>query len=248
MATAWGWLASRADLSAYAGRSLKTRFTMRTDSEVSYIGWWLDDIRIYTCDGVAATPGAPGGTPEPTPPPPPPPVPETSAATAVKVKGGLGKAVVTWQPPVTSPAAVASYRVATGDTATTVPATERRAVLKALANGKTHVFTVTPATNGGFAPATSVTAKGTKVTLKVDKAAGKTVLRGKLAAGSAGLKGMVLKVLLEKKGRWVQVGKVKTTKGGKYTLRVSGTSRRSFRVRFTGALGLMGTESAKRRL
>jgi hypothetical protein len=243
-----GWIASRLDLSAFAGRSLKTRFTMRTDSIVTFLGWWLDDIRIYTCDGVPATPGSPGGTPGPTPPPPPPPVPATSAATAVKVKGGLGKAVVSWQPPATNPNAVASYRVATGDTATTVPATERRAVLKALAKGKTYVFTVTPATNSGFAPATSVTAKGTKATLKVDKAAGKTVLRGKLAAGSAGLKGMVLKVLLEKKGRWAQVGSVKTGKGGKYIIRLAGTAPRTFRVRFAGALGLMGIESAKRRL
>ena len=60
---------------------------------------------------------------------------------------------------------------------------------------------------------------------------------------------MVLKVLLEKKGRLIKVAKVKTTKGGKYAVAgLAGTSPRTFRVRFTGALGLMGTESAKRRL
>jgi hypothetical protein len=173
----------------------------------------------------------------------------TSAATAVKVKGGLRQAVVSWQPPASNPGAVANYRVATGDTSITVPATARSATLKALPVGKTLVFTVTPATNAGFAPATSVTARGTKATLKVGKANGKTVLSGKLAAGSSGLKGMALKVFVEKKkGRWVKVGKATTAKGGKFVFRLPGTIRHAFKVRFAGALGLMGCESPKRRL
>ena len=59
---------------------------------------------------------------------------------------------------------------------------------------------------------------------------------------------MNIKVLLEKRGKWVKVGRVKSGKGGEYTFRMAGTSQRTFRVRFAGGLGLMGVESPKRRL
>ncbi len=47
-----GYLASRADLSRYAGHAVTPRFTMYTDNSVAYPGWYLDDIRVYTCGGV----------------------------------------------------------------------------------------------------------------------------------------------------------------------------------------------------
>ena len=61
---------------------------MNTDNDSTGLGWYLDDVRVYTCPGVPATPGAPGGTPEHARLRHPPPAP--SAATAVKVAGGLG--------------------------------------------------------------------------------------------------------------------------------------------------------------
>lgn len=45
-----GWVSSRLNLSAYAGKKIKPRFTVRTDSAIGYYGWFLDDIRVYTCD------------------------------------------------------------------------------------------------------------------------------------------------------------------------------------------------------
>ena len=143
---------------------------------------------------------------------------------------------------------ISGYRVATGDTATTVPGSATKAVLKALAPGKSYTFTVTAIAGGLLGPAASVTAKATKATLKVGKARGKTVLRGKLAAGSKGLKGQILNELVEKKGKWVKVGKTKTGKKGAYTVKLAGSTRRTFRMRFMGGLGLMGCESPKRRL
>ena len=44
-----GYLASRVDLSSFAGKTVKPQFTMRTDSSVAYPGWFLDDVRVYTC-------------------------------------------------------------------------------------------------------------------------------------------------------------------------------------------------------
>ena len=46
----FGYVASRLSLSPYAGQSVTPSFVMATDSSVGYIGWFLDDITVYTCD------------------------------------------------------------------------------------------------------------------------------------------------------------------------------------------------------
>jgi len=51
-----GWTSSRLDRSNLAGQSVKVRWTVQGDSSGSYIGWFLDNLRIYTCH----TPAAPG--------------------------------------------------------------------------------------------------------------------------------------------------------------------------------------------
>lgn len=45
-----GYVASRVDLSALAGKSVKPQWTLNTDSSTSYLGWYVDDIQVYTCD------------------------------------------------------------------------------------------------------------------------------------------------------------------------------------------------------
>ena len=232
-----GYLASRVDLSSLAGKSVTPRFTLSSDSfnfgPYLVVGWYVDDITVYTCDPL----------------PLPPPTPQPSAATSVKVKGKLFKAVVKWQPPATNPAAVTGYRVTTTGKTVTVGAGATKAVVKGLKQGKTYAFTVSPLGAAGFVgPSSTVSAKGTKTTLKVEGAAGSTGLRGKLLQGSKGLKGKVLKVLTKKLGKWVKIAQVTTGKKGKYQLLLKGTSTRPYRVQFMGALGLMGSRSPKRHL
>jgi Zn-dependent metalloprotease len=59
------YVASRVDLTSYAGRTIKPQFTMNTDNGVAYPGWWVDDITVYTCDilVVSSTPPTITGTP-----------------------------------------------------------------------------------------------------------------------------------------------------------------------------------------
>jgi hypothetical protein len=57
-----GYLASRLDLSSFAGQNVTPQFTMHTDSSISFLGWAVDDIQVYTCD-VAATPHVVAGAP-----------------------------------------------------------------------------------------------------------------------------------------------------------------------------------------
>lgn len=44
-----GYAAARIDLSAFTGQSLKLRFRMASDRAIGGLGWYVDDVRIYTC-------------------------------------------------------------------------------------------------------------------------------------------------------------------------------------------------------
>jgi Zn-dependent metalloprotease len=43
------YYSSRMNLSSLAGKSVKFRFRISTDSSVSDVGWFIDDVQIYTC-------------------------------------------------------------------------------------------------------------------------------------------------------------------------------------------------------
>jgi bacillolysin len=44
-----GWGSSRVDLSSFAGQPLRVRFRLATDRSGGGFGWYIDDVRIYTC-------------------------------------------------------------------------------------------------------------------------------------------------------------------------------------------------------
>ena len=53
-----GYVSTRLDLSTLAGKSVRFRFRMATDSgngKATYYGWHIDQARIYTCAGAADT-------------------------------------------------------------------------------------------------------------------------------------------------------------------------------------------------
>lgn len=54
-----GWTGSQVDLSAYAGESIRPRFTLRSDESVAFVGWYLDDIELFTCDPPLLSTGDP---------------------------------------------------------------------------------------------------------------------------------------------------------------------------------------------
>jgi bacillolysin len=61
-----GWLASRVDLSSFGGQSIKPQFSVNYNSSWTYLGWWLDDIQVYTCGTPIVNNTAPtiSGTPK----------------------------------------------------------------------------------------------------------------------------------------------------------------------------------------
>jgi N-acetylneuraminic acid mutarotase len=46
-----GYYSSRLNLNSLAGQSVRFRWRMGLDSSTYDWGWWLDDVRIYTCSG-----------------------------------------------------------------------------------------------------------------------------------------------------------------------------------------------------
>jgi len=44
-----GYMSSRLNLSRFAGRTVRLRWTVSGDRTVAFLGWWLDDIDVYTC-------------------------------------------------------------------------------------------------------------------------------------------------------------------------------------------------------
>jgi hypothetical protein len=44
-----GYTASKLDLSSLAGQNVRFRFRIGTDSSYDWWGWFIDDVRIYTC-------------------------------------------------------------------------------------------------------------------------------------------------------------------------------------------------------
>ena len=57
-----GYISSRYDLSTLAGKSVKFRFRIGTDSTRDDFGWFIDDFRIYSCATVGGDTTAPAVT------------------------------------------------------------------------------------------------------------------------------------------------------------------------------------------
>ncbi|MDD5467895.1 MAG: M4 family metallopeptidase [Anaerolineales bacterium] len=49
-----GYISSRLNLSSLAGNNVKFRYRIGTDASVDSWGWFIDDVRIYTCSGSTA--------------------------------------------------------------------------------------------------------------------------------------------------------------------------------------------------
>ncbi len=105
-----GYGSSRIDLTSLAGQTVHVFFKVLGDQDTYLQGWWLDDIRLYSCPNSVAS------------------VPKTTAS------AGTSSVKINWTAPTyvgSSP--IASYRITRSDgKVTTVPATARTTTLGAL--------------------------------------------------------------------------------------------------------------------
>jgi Zn-dependent metalloprotease len=128
-----GYGSGRVDLSSLAGQTVRIVFKVLGDQDTYLLGWWLDDLRLYTCpDSVAS-------------------VPRTTAV------AGPSTVRVSWAAPMyvgTSP--VASYRITRSDgRVTSTPATVRTTTLGSLNLGAPLTVRVAAVTGGGQVGASS---------------------------------------------------------------------------------------------
>jgi bacillolysin len=57
LADSHGYISSRLNLSSLAGQSVRFRWRMGLDTDGYNWGWWIDDVRIYTCPSSKKRPG-----------------------------------------------------------------------------------------------------------------------------------------------------------------------------------------------
>src|SRR5205085_5868900 len=117
-----GYGSSRLNLSPLAGQSVRFRFRLGFDSSVADLGWFVDDIRIYTC---ATAPAAP---------------------TNVTATPGDGEVTVGWGAPTDGGGVITGYTVRVSPGGQTLSTVGRLLVVGGLANGTPYTFTVS-ATN-----------------------------------------------------------------------------------------------------
>ena len=254
----YGWVARRADLSAYAGKPVKLQFSMLSDATLTGPGWWLDDVSIYTCD------------PGPTPPPPtatptspttgpgtspttgpgtskPPTYAPAAPVTGMRVLGRLGKAVVSWKPPTSHAEAIVGYRVMGGASTLQTAASTLRATVNNLRPGRSYALSVTPlGAHEYVGPPSIIQLAGCRTTLTLGEAKGRTTLRGQLRIAGEGVAGREVTALVARGGRWSEVRGVTTHRAGRFSLTVPGADERRFRVRFAGGVGVLGCVSPVR--
>ena len=216
-----GWVASRLDLSSYGGHAVTPRFTLRTDKTVSYIGWYVDDVRVYTCDV------------------------KPSAPTSIKGVGKVGSAVVSWGAPTTNPGVVTGYQIwLDGTKLKTFGPGTRSVSITGLKQGHTYAVSVIPTAPGGDGPAAAVSLKGTTTSLAVTRTTKGTRLAGKVLAGLDPVAGRSVLVQYKTSTGWKALDTVPTDSKGHYQLDLTSTSTRTYRTTFAGAKGLMGSRSA----
>jgi hypothetical protein len=141
-ATAWrgfggdshGWGSSRVDLTPLAGTSVRPQWKIRANQDISFLGWYVDDIEIYNCRSAVPT-----------------------AARSVTATGTSTGARLTWAAPEWAGSGISGYQVTSSDgTVRTFSASARAATYTTLPAGTATTLKVAPVNVSGAAgPAVS---------------------------------------------------------------------------------------------
>jgi len=144
----YGYTLARLSLASLAGQSVKFRFRLATNMHVmepAALGWFIDDVRIYTC----IVPSAPG------------------APTGVVATPGNTSAVVTWSAPAsTGGSPITGYGVTAAPGGATCSTTGALScTVSGLANGTPYTFTVRATNANGTGPDSAPSAPVTPATI-----------------------------------------------------------------------------------
>lgn len=224
-----GWVGSRLDLSSFGGTSVRPQFTMRSDSAVGFIGWFLDDIAVYTCDRVVP-----------------------SAVRGLRVLGALNGMTVQWSPPAVNVGAVTGYRigVATCGISRTLPATATSVKLAVSGSRCGATFDVSVSALGyGGEPSAPVRSRAllARATLQASRSGAHLTFKGALGTSLGQLPGHYVRIQRQRATGWVTIKTVKSGTRGKFTVKIRHRKRAYYRTAYFGGLGLVGGTSARHR-
>lgn len=225
-----GYRSSRLDLSSFAGRTITPRFQVVGDDQYSILGWYLDDVEVYTCG--ADLPSKP---------------------VTVRVAGSHSAATVAWTAPAYAGDGVTGYRVTgTNGLTRTLSGTARSTRFTGLKAGTAYTFTVR-ALNVARVPgaAATVVASGTKLALGVTRTGIRNtrVWARLLTHASRPLAGRRVAVQRLRPDRtWATVKTVVTGSQGTVVLVLGGRSRAAYRLVFPGGTALIGSVSLSKHL
>ena len=228
-----GYGSSEVDLSSLAGQTVRVSFRVRGDEDFAEHGWWIDDIRLYSCaDDV---PGVPTVT--------------TNAA-------AITSATVSWTQPAYVGSGIASYKITRSDGRTTTVSSAARSAtvtgLSATAPLTVSVAAVNadgqvgPATRSTFYPTTTTTSVSTTRARKgrYFTVTGKVTRRG--TSTVVGAMPVTLQRRMWGKTTWTTVSTGTTTSKGTKAWSVKHYSKATYRVVSKGVRVSLGSYSGTR--
>ena len=143
-----GYGSSQVDLTSLAGQTVRFVFRIEGSPNISFYGWWIDDVRMFSCA-----------------------LPVPSAPTAVGVRAAGSSVVVTWKPPTTAGSGVSGYVVSHGSVTKTVSGSTRTVTFTGLPTTTAQSFSVSAtAPDLSQGPAASRVVYATASTLSSSKA------------------------------------------------------------------------------
>lgn len=150
--TSNGYVSTRVDLTSLAGRTVHLRFRLRSDPNVAYTGWAVDDVALTSCGAPAA-----------------------SAPASMQVAPGFGAATVSWTPPAwggTTP--ITGYKVSWSGNSTgvTAPASDRSLRITGLPYGAAVNVYVQAVNGAGPGAYTRVSLLGSRVAVSAPRSLG----------------------------------------------------------------------------
>jgi hypothetical protein len=230
---------SRYDLSQFAGHQVTPRFSLFTDADpagydLSLIGWYLDDISIYTCDPnpVATSP---------------------SAVRALAATGSLRGMTISWQPPAANAAGVREYQIAVSPCSvrTTVPASTTSLALVTDRNScggllQVSVWAIGPPGQGS--PMASITVQVGGVSVSAKRSGSRLAFKGAVSTSDRHpVAGGLVAIQRKSPAGWVTVRTVRTQSTGRFSTTYRHRKHASYRAAFLGGPGLIGSASSSRR-
>ena len=230
-----GWVASRRDLSDYAGQQVKLDFILATDNSVAFLGWYVDDITVYTCDL----------TPPPTPTPPPS-TGKPSRPSYVLVQGRVDGFTISWLAPQVNPEAVTGYLVQGWGGTRTVSASTRSVTVRGLPRSLVDFYLLLQAkASTPDLPAVVVHVRRVRLSFAGTRKGSKVVFSGKAVRWhGTPLLGRSIQLQRYGAGGWKTIKYLHTRSYGVFSTSVTARKRARYRMLFIGGANVVGGFSA----